>query len=320
MVYQSSLRDGEFGPEGIFLIRLDGSEDHEIATDLPGEHVHPAWSHDGRHILFAADIGDVRQLAVVGSPGSGARLIGHCAGDCLGDDDPSFAPDDRTLAYTEASAPFIPVGGDDFPSRIELRVGTLGADGVQRARTIYRAAPRVALDEPRWSPDGSRLLFWQERYAADGENTGTAIFTIRPDGRGLRQITPWSRFAGEADWSPDGRSIVFVTHPLIVFNFDQVVSNLFTVGPDGARTSCADALHHPGRSGHPGQMDARGLDHLHPGRQHRPDPRDGRPRRSAPDADPAGRPADPHPRRRPPRLAPQPDPPLRTARMTKESS
>ena len=67
----------------------------------------------------------------------------------------------------------------------------------------------------------------------DGANTGTAIFTIRPDGRGLRQITPWSRFAGEADWSPDGRSIAFVTHPLIVFNFDAVVSNLYTVRPDG---------------------------------------------------------------------------------------
>ncbi len=45
-------------------------------------------------------------------------------------------------------------------------------------------------------------------------------------------MTPWSLFAGEADWSPDGRSIVFVTHPLIVFNFDAVVSNLYTVRPD----------------------------------------------------------------------------------------
>ncbi len=152
VVYQSSLRDREFGPEGIFLIRLDGSADHEIATDLPGEHVHPAWSHDGQQITFAADIDGARQLAVVDADGSGARLIGHCAGTCLGDDDPALSPDARRVAYTEASSPFIEVGGDDFPSRIELRVGALGSHGVHGVQVIYRAAPRVALDEPHGRP------------------------------------------------------------------------------------------------------------------------------------------------------------------------
>jgi len=39
--------------------------------------------------------------------------------------------------------------------------------------------------------------------------------------------------AGDCDWSPDGTRLVFATHPLGGFNFDPVVSNLYTVHPDG---------------------------------------------------------------------------------------
>jgi Tol biopolymer transport system component len=38
---------------------------------------------------------------------------------------------------------------------------------------------------------------------------GTQIFTVRPDGRDLRQITHVDGDASNADWSPDGRRIAF---------------------------------------------------------------------------------------------------------------
>ena len=38
---------------------------------------------------------------------------------------------------------------------------------------------------------------------------GSEIFTVRPDGRDLRQITHVDGEAGGADWSPDGRRIAF---------------------------------------------------------------------------------------------------------------
>jgi Tol biopolymer transport system component len=41
-------------------------------------------------------------------------------------------------------------------------------------------------------------------------------------------------FAGEVDWSPDGQRLAFVTNPLIVFHFVDVVSNLYTSRPDGS--------------------------------------------------------------------------------------
>jgi Tol biopolymer transport system component len=77
-------------------------------------------------------------------------------------------------------------------------------------------------------------VYWADRTdPATGVVDGTAVFTIRADGTQQRQVTPWSMLAGEVDWSPDGRRLVFVTHPLILFNFDAVVSNLYTARPDG---------------------------------------------------------------------------------------
>lgn len=35
---------------GVFLVRTDGSDDHEILTDLPGRHAHPDFSRDGKYL------------------------------------------------------------------------------------------------------------------------------------------------------------------------------------------------------------------------------------------------------------------------------
>ena len=35
------------GPDGVYLVRVDGSADHEIVTDVPGQRLHPDFSRDG---------------------------------------------------------------------------------------------------------------------------------------------------------------------------------------------------------------------------------------------------------------------------------
>src|SRR4051794_25509324 len=62
VAYQSGLRGDQFGVDGLFLVHPDGSGDHEIATSLPGQHIHPDWSADGRSLVFRADVGDYSQL------------------------------------------------------------------------------------------------------------------------------------------------------------------------------------------------------------------------------------------------------------------
>jgi Tol biopolymer transport system component len=238
VAYQSSLRSGQFGAEGIFLVHPDGTADHEVATALGGDHMHPDWSADGRTLAFRADIGDYPQLyrtAPISDPtGLHARQLTTCSGDCIQVDDPALSPDGGSLAYIEDTGPPVVVGQIEVPAIFELRVARITGNGLSDIRTLVRTRTVTELVEPRWSPDGSRLVYWSDRTDPDtGMVSGTAIFTIRADGSQRRQLTPWSMMAGESDWSPDGTSIVFATHPLILFNFDPVVSNLFTMHPDG---------------------------------------------------------------------------------------
>lgn len=240
VAYQSSLRGPDFGPEGLFLVHPDGSSDHEIATTLPGEHMHPDWSSDGRTLAFRADIGDFPQLYLTNpleDPGGlRAQRLTTCSADCLQVDDPALSPDSRNIAYVEDTGPGVVVGNVEVPRTFALRVARIGRHGLSDIRTLLRTHTLTELVEPRWSPDGSALVFWSDHTDAEtGAVDATAVFTIHADGSHAKQITPWSMFAGEADWSPSGQQLVFVTHPLTVFNFDDVVSNIYTARPDGSQ-------------------------------------------------------------------------------------
>jgi Tol biopolymer transport system component len=238
VAYQSSLRGDEFGPEGIFLVHADGSNDHEVLTSLPGEHMHPDWAADGRRLVFRGDIGDFPQIYLthpVSDPlGNQTQQLTNCSGDCLQVDDPALSPDGRTIAYVEDTGPPVIVGQVEVPQTFNLRIAHLGRNGLTHVHTILQTRTLTELVEPRWSPDGTSLVLWADHAdATTGTVDRTAVFTIRADGSQRRRVTPWSMLAGEADWSPDGRRLVFVTHPLIVFNFDDVVSNLYTARPNG---------------------------------------------------------------------------------------
>jgi Tol biopolymer transport system component len=71
------------------------------------------------------------------------------------------------------------------------------------------------------------------RIAFADANTGQ-LYTINPDGTGLRQVTHVapSAIASRPDWSPDGRRIAFAS---IVFSGDQAVDGrLYVIDRDGS--------------------------------------------------------------------------------------
>ena len=95
-----------------------------------------------------------------------------------------------------------------------------------------RTSAASALTAP--GVDG-RIAF--RRYF-DAEHTTGAIFTVNPDGSGVRQVThpPRTRLTTEPDWSPDGRWIVYSIYP----HGDEDRSRLAMIHPDGTdRTSLA---------------------------------------------------------------------------------
>jgi Tol biopolymer transport system component len=239
VAFQASLRDGQFGDDGVFLVRPDGTDQHEVATAIPGRHIHPDWSSDGHTLVFAGELGGDRTQIVrfdpLGDPtGANARQLTACAGSCLLDIDPALSPDDTKIAYLRIDGPLVTIGQVELPATQKLQIATVTAGGLTQVKTIFQTTTTTELNAPRWSPDGSHLVFWTDHVNPDtGQVDATAVFTIAADGTRLVQVTPQSMLAGDCDWSPNGTRLVFATHPLVAFNFDPVVSNLFTARPDG---------------------------------------------------------------------------------------
>jgi serine/threonine protein kinase/Tol biopolymer transport system component len=147
----------------------------------------PSLAKSGRRILYAVDDSNANVYSAGFDP-AGARVAGPFQPVTQGSRFIRYAepsPDGRWIAY-DTSAP-----------QEDLFVMRADGTGLRRL-TNDTAKDRV----PRWSPDGSHLLFFSNRggkYEA---------WAVRPDGSGLRQVT---QVAGEPVfnpiWSPDGQRI-----------------------------------------------------------------------------------------------------------------
>jgi TolB protein len=130
--------------------------------------------------------------------------------------DPAWSPDGTRIAVERFD---IPAGRDGI-----YVIDSDGSNPVQ----VTQNDTRGENEEPQWSPDGTKLVF---QIASD--TLGNALFTINLDGTEERQVTAWGLDALHADWSPDGRLIVFEAPDLDNLPPGQS-SNVFTIRPDGS--------------------------------------------------------------------------------------
>ena len=65
--------------------------------------------------------------------------------------------------------------------------------------------------DPRWSPDGSKIVFVSNKSEDPDRNSNTDIFTIQARvGGEIKQLTHWSGSDDSPRWSPDGKSIAYL--------------------------------------------------------------------------------------------------------------
>ena len=92
IAYQSL---GASGLDSTFIVRTDGSNDHEILTELPGERRHPDFSRDGMRLTFDQLNGSPPdQTYVADSDGSAPELLAKCTGKCMQHYEPAWSPED----------------------------------------------------------------------------------------------------------------------------------------------------------------------------------------------------------------------------------
>jgi TolB protein len=161
-----------------------------------------AWSPDGRWIAYhntAADPGGVR-LFVVRWDGTHRRQVTFHPGD---QGYPAWSPDGAHLVFDGQWPDGSPHGSHGGLGVVDLSTGAI------RELTRRPSACDCPDSRPSWSADGTLIAFIRGVNFDKGLAT---LATVRPDGSGFRQLTPLTLDAGNPDWSPDSRSIVFNTN------------------------------------------------------------------------------------------------------------
>lgn len=152
-----------------------------------------AWaSFPGKNgrIVFVANPGGSWQLYTIKPDGTDMVQLTNLASTSLDAWNPSFSPDGTQIAFNYGP---VDTNGNAHP---DLYV--INADGTGLTQLTHDGLSQV----PRWSPDGSRLIF-----ARQSTLTGQTVVTVmRADGMGEKTALTsdfWSSYADS--YTPDGR-------------------------------------------------------------------------------------------------------------------
>ena len=177
-------------PSEIYVMNPDGSQQTRLTISRGDSDSDPAFSPDGRWIVFTRSrlrpgrepVGDLYRMQ---ADGSGATRLTRSPGWYAG---PGWSPDGQSIAFSLWR-----------PDTRKWAIAILGASGGDpRLLTDGRATDIF----DGWSPDGGRLVFHSDR---DG---GAQVYVIAIDGGGLVRLTSGTANWG-GSWSRDGKTIVF---------------------------------------------------------------------------------------------------------------
>lgn len=176
---------------GLFRVEPEGSDAVRIGDDRLTD---LSWSPDGTRLAAAfleSETGP-SSVVVMDPDGANRRTLGEGYA-------PGWSPDGTRLAWSAGGEALVVTDANLRPDRVEVATRGVG--------------------NPRWSPDGTRIAYGAidcPACPADEPIMGdppSAVWTIRPDGSDLRQVTGGD-YSGLGDWSPDGEHLLVLLHDL----------------------------------------------------------------------------------------------------------
>ena len=182
-------------------------------TFAEGVEEYPAWSSDGKALLYTGEVGKIRRIFRKDLPsGQDSQLT-------RGDSDelqPAWSPDGKQVAFVRAHQPDVKLQpGDVFGMFQEGDVWVLDLASGEETKLVENAF------DPAYSPDGQHIAV-DASWAAPRR-----IWVLDRQGHNPQQVTTDTseEVAHVAPaWSPDGRKIVFQN--LVRTKFDIRTVNL----------------------------------------------------------------------------------------------
>jgi TolB protein len=163
------------------------------------------WSPNGKRLAFDSNRTDhtpnnsrhVNEVFLMKPDGSGVKKLTDSKGVS---GDAAWSPNGKLIAFDSDR------GNRNGFSALYVMNATR-----HKIKRITKPARPLSDYEPRFSPDGTHLVFARARGTAG--NAPAALFTVRLNGSNLRRLTPFTLHVGGSDWSPNGKQIVFEAYP-----------------------------------------------------------------------------------------------------------
>lgn len=112
---------------------------------------------------------------------------------------PAWSPDGKKIAYVRIE--------DGYS---DIWVMNAGGDGQSNLTRFGRAGADTWAFNPRWSPDGTQIA-----YVSDQNTYDLALWSMKADGSGRRQVSIMNDYLGGIDWPtwhPKGDRITFTAY------------------------------------------------------------------------------------------------------------
>ena len=169
-----SDRDGN---NEIYVMNADGSGQTNL-THNPAEDSFPVWSRDGKQIGFTSDRENGNpNIYVMNADGSNPTRLTDGSGE---ETFPQWSPDGKKIVYTSGRSGLM---WDAILGEGSYEIYVMNADGSNPIQLTDNPGLMDDNMDPRWSADGTQILFWSSR---DGNKE---LYVMNADGSNQTRLT-----------------------------------------------------------------------------------------------------------------------------------